>query len=38
MMQEQGWFDSSNPYEFTTKIKSQTHSIEIGVILIKAAW
>ncbi len=22
MMQEQGWFDSNNPYEFSTKIKS----------------
>lgn len=31
MMQEQGWFDATNPYEFSTKIKSQTRAIENGV-------
>jgi ATP-binding cassette subfamily B (MDR/TAP) protein 1 len=38
MLQEQGWFDASNPYEFSTKIKSQTQSIENGVNKIKVAW
>ena len=31
MNQEQGWFDQTNPYEFSTKVQSQTKTIEQGV-------
>jgi hypothetical protein len=34
MMQEQGWFDECDPYQFTTKIQSQCTMIENGVRLI----
>ena len=31
LSQEQGWFDSINPFEFSSKIESQTNAIENGV-------
>jgi hypothetical protein len=31
MLQEQGWFDECDPYQFTTKIQSQCTTIENGV-------
>jgi hypothetical protein len=31
MRQEQGWFDEVNPYEFATKLKYETQTIENGV-------
>ena len=31
LQQEQGWFDSFNPFEFATRVGSQTKTIENGV-------
>ena len=30
-MQEQGWFDQNNAYEFATKVQVQLEQIELGV-------
>ena len=31
LMQEQGWFDQNNAYEFATKVQVQLEQIELGV-------
>ena len=31
LMQEQGWFDQNNAYEFSTKVQVQLEQIELGV-------
>ena len=31
LMQEQGWFDQNNPFEFATKVQVQLEQIELGV-------
>ena len=31
LMQEQGWFDKNNTYEFATKVQVQLEQIELGV-------
>lgn len=30
-MQEQGWFDANNAYEFATKVQAQLEQIEFGI-------
>ena len=30
-MQEQGWFDQNNAFEFATKVQVQLEQIELGV-------
>ena len=31
LMQEQGWFDANNPYEFATKVQAQLEQVEFGI-------
>ena len=31
LMQEQGWFDANNAYEFATKVQAQLEQIEFGI-------
>lgn len=33
LKQEQGWFDKFNPFEYATRVSSQTKTIENGVII-----
>ena len=31
LSQEQGWFDSNNPFEFATKVQAQLEQVEMGI-------